>query len=45
VKNIDHDASASAILIIFGGIYALMSLRHVRLNGKPSEVQEEAVTD
>jgi hypothetical protein len=41
---IDTIFSTSAILIILGGIYALISLRQVRLDEKPSEVQEKAAT-
>jgi MFS family permease len=41
---IDTIFSTSAILIILGGIYALISLRQVRLDEKASEVQEKAAT-
>lgn len=44
--TIDTIFSVSAILIILGGFYALINLRHIRLDEKPSSPQEEiAIAD
>ncbi|GHO62620.1 hypothetical protein KSC_015120 [Ktedonobacter sp. SOSP1-52] len=39
--TIDTIFSVSAILIILGGLYALINLRHIRLDEKLSSPQEE----